>query len=328
MSRLQDVILRGTRGAQPLATAVAAGTLYFVTDELVTERSSGTSWENYSPSLGGIVKPTGVTSVPYFIESEETVPEPSIIGGSGTSGITQLTGDITAGPGSGSQATIIANQAVTYAKVQNVSATSRVLARKTAGTGSVEECTLSDVLDFISSAAQGDILYRDASGWARLGAGTSGWFLKTQGAAANPIWAAASVSSSVNVVTVTITDAEMKAISSTPKTVLAAQGAGKIVWVSDMFFNANITTGGGTSVNLTPRYIGGIQNLASATSAVNNITTGIRNTYIVLTAINILSATDFANVGIEVIGSANAGGTYATTDGFHVTMFYAVVDGV
>ena len=36
---------------------------------------------------------------------------------------------------------------------------------------------------------QGDILYRDGSGLARLGAGTSGMFLKTQGTGANPVWA-------------------------------------------------------------------------------------------------------------------------------------------
>jgi len=35
---------------------------------------------------------------------------------------------------------------------------------------------------------QGDIVYRDASGLARLGAGTSGQFLKTQGTGANPTW--------------------------------------------------------------------------------------------------------------------------------------------
>lgn len=35
---------------------------------------------------------------------------------------------------------------------------------------------------------QGDLLYRDASGLQRLGAGTSGQFLKTNGAGANPQW--------------------------------------------------------------------------------------------------------------------------------------------
>jgi hypothetical protein len=37
--------------------------------------------------------------------------------------------------------------------------------------------------------AQGDIVYRDGSGLAKLGAGTSGQFLKTQGTGANPVWA-------------------------------------------------------------------------------------------------------------------------------------------
>lgn len=41
----------------------------------------------------------------------------------------------------------------------------------------------------IASQAQGDILYYNGSTWIRLAAGTSGQFLKTQGAAANPLWA-------------------------------------------------------------------------------------------------------------------------------------------
>jgi len=103
-------------------------------------------------------------------------------------GITELTGDVTAS-GSGSVAATIANDAVTYAKMQDISAQYRVLARKSASAGDPEETTLSELLDFIGSAAQGDILYRGASSWARLGAGTSGQYLKTNGAGANPAWA-------------------------------------------------------------------------------------------------------------------------------------------
>lgn len=69
-------------------------------------------------------------------------------------------------------------------------ATNRLLGRDTASTGAIEELTLSEALDLIGSAAQGDILYRGASAWARLGAGTSGYYLKTLGAGANPTWAA------------------------------------------------------------------------------------------------------------------------------------------
>lgn len=41
------------------------------------------------------------------------------------------------------------------------------------------------------TGTQGDVLYHDGTSWAKLAAGTSGHFLKTNGAAANPAWAAA-----------------------------------------------------------------------------------------------------------------------------------------
>jgi hypothetical protein len=97
-----------------------------------------------------------------------------------------FTGDIT--KSAGSLATTIAANAVTYAKMQDVSATQRVVGRNTAGAGDPEEVTASQVLDWIG-ATQGQILYRGASGWSVLATGTSGQFLKTQGAAANPVWA-------------------------------------------------------------------------------------------------------------------------------------------
>lgn len=59
--------------------------------------------------------------------------------GSGGIQRSALTGDVTATAGSG--ATTIANDAVTYAKMQNVSATDKILGRSTAGAGDVEEIT-------------------------------------------------------------------------------------------------------------------------------------------------------------------------------------------
>jgi hypothetical protein len=41
----------------------------------------------------------------------------------------------------------------------------------------------------IANQVQGDILYHNGSIWTRLGAGTSGQILTTQGAGANPVWA-------------------------------------------------------------------------------------------------------------------------------------------
>jgi hypothetical protein len=108
-----------------------------------------------------------------------------------STGIVRRTGAATFTTGTSVATSEVADDAITYAKMQNISATSRILGRKTSGAGDTEECTLSEILDFIGSAAQGDILYRDSSGWARLGAGTSGHYLQTQGAADNPQWAAA-----------------------------------------------------------------------------------------------------------------------------------------
>jgi hypothetical protein len=47
---------------------------------------------------------------------------------------------------------------------------------------------LSGKIDIPASSAQGDILYRGASAWERLPAGTSGQVLLTNGAGANPTW--------------------------------------------------------------------------------------------------------------------------------------------
>lgn len=97
-------------------------------------------------------------------------------------------GDITV---SGSGATwAVDGNAITYAKMQDISATSRILGRKTAGAGDPEEVTLSELLDFIGSAARGDILFRGASAWQRLAAGTSGHLLQSGGTGGDPSWTA------------------------------------------------------------------------------------------------------------------------------------------
>lgn len=66
--------------------------------------------------------------------------------GGGGGGITALTGDVTAS-GSGSVVATIANDAVTFAKMQNIT-TARLLGRATAGSGDTEEITLGTNLSF------------------------------------------------------------------------------------------------------------------------------------------------------------------------------------
>lgn len=116
-----------------------------------------------------------------------------------------LTGDVTAS--ADSNATAIAANAVTDTKFRQSTALS-VVGRSANSTGNVADISastnadilgrLSNALGFSSvsafldaafSSTQGAVLYRGASAWAALGTGTSGYFLQTQGAAANPQWA-------------------------------------------------------------------------------------------------------------------------------------------
>ena len=75
-----------------------------------------------------------------------------------------------------------------------------------AGTGVTTDpaiVTPSAWLDAVFGPAQGQIIYRGASTWSALAPGTSGTFLETLGAGANPTWAAASSGGETIIQTVT-----------------------------------------------------------------------------------------------------------------------------
>lgn len=83
MSLFSSLIARGTRAAQPAATSLPAGSLYYVTDESKIERSSGSAWEAFSAAAGGssvLVQhvntqsgavATGTTTIPF----DDTIPQ-------------------------------------------------------------------------------------------------------------------------------------------------------------------------------------------------------------------------------------------------------------
>lgn len=154
----------------------------------ITVSSSGAVWTIDNDVVSDAkLRNSGALSV--IGRSANSTGDPADISASAASGaVLRESGSVL---GFGTIATAgIANDAVTYAKMQDVSATARIIGRKTAGSGDPEEMTLSETLDLIGSAAQGDVLYRGSSAWARLGAGTAGYLLKTGGAAANPSWVA------------------------------------------------------------------------------------------------------------------------------------------
>jgi hypothetical protein len=86
----------------------------------------------------------------------------SLITSGASDGITELTGDVNAGPGSGSQAATIPANTITFAKMQDI-ATDRLIGRDTAGSGDPEELIVTSGLEFTGvggiqrSALTGDV---------------------------------------------------------------------------------------------------------------------------------------------------------------------------
>jgi hypothetical protein len=70
--------------------------------------------------------------------------------------------------------------------------TGNLLGNATGPTVAAQVTPLTQLIDSICTGiAQGAVFYRDVSAWKCLGAGTNGFFLQTQGSAANPQWSAA-----------------------------------------------------------------------------------------------------------------------------------------
>jgi len=103
----------------------------------------------------------------------ENVVQTTVSGSSGTvTSIGNLTGDVT----SSNRATTIADDAVTYAKMQNVSATNVVLGRDSAGAGVVEEISAANLRTIINveDGATADQTQADINGLAITTVGTIG----------------------------------------------------------------------------------------------------------------------------------------------------------
>ena len=136
-----DVIMKGTLAARP--AAAVAGRLYFITDagsERLT-RDTGSAWEDIGDDWDFV---TGKPST--FSPSAHTHPLADVTDeGTLAAKNTVATADID-------------NDAVTYAKLQNVSATDRVLGRSSVGAGDAEEiaCTGAGraLIDDADAAAQ------------------------------------------------------------------------------------------------------------------------------------------------------------------------------
>lgn len=216
------------------------------------------------------------------------------------------------------------DDAVTYAKLQNLSATARALGRKTAGAGDTEELTISDILDFIGSAARGDLLARGAATWARLALGAANTFLRSDGT--DPAYArlptdtyavvyATAAQSLANGTWTPLnmggelldTDAMHSTVTNTSRITVPA--AGTYLFIGQVWFTTNAA---GT------RYVwitinGDVTNGATSKGHFANQPTapGGYDTPVLCMAIESLAASDYAELsGFQDSGGAlNAGGT-------------------
>lgn len=89
--------------------------------------------------------------------------------------------------------TIPGNSIVSYSligsQLANLTITASQIASLTITGTQIANNTIDGTKIALGSDAQGDIMYYNGTDWARLAAGVSGQFLKTQGTGANPTWA-------------------------------------------------------------------------------------------------------------------------------------------
>lgn len=230
--------------------------------------------------------------------------------GSGGVQRSALTGDVTAS--AGSNTTTIAANAVTNAKLATI-ATQRVKGRATAGTGAVEDVTISQLLDWLGST-QGSILYRGASAWTVLAPGGSGTLLKSNGSGADPSWG-----------TVVGTGDVVGPASATDGALCRFDGTtGKLVKVDAVgIATAEIASGAVTTAKITDANVtyAKIQNVSATSRLLGRVTAGAG----VVEEIAVGATLTFASSQLrtaamtgDVTASANS---FATTIGAGVVTF-------
>lgn len=137
-----------------------------------------TATDNSKSLLGS---PQGSFTVNHILIAGDTIGSYKDGGGpAGAGTVTQVdTGSgLTGGP-------ITTTGTISFAPIVD----DRILANISGGSAVPIENTISDILDSTLGSTQGDIIYRSTANWTVLTPGTSGYFLQTQGAGANPLWA-------------------------------------------------------------------------------------------------------------------------------------------
>lgn len=167
----------------------------------------------------------------------------------------------------------------------------------TSGTIACATCIASS-----STWAQGDVLYYNGSNWADLPAGTSGFFLKTLGASANPVWASAAGGSltvgTTAIASGTSTDIEFNNAGTLGE--YAISGSGSVAMTASPTFTGTLAAAAITNTGQT----------ITSTSA-NALTVGANGATNPVLEIN--SSTSSVKTGVLIKGAAAGSGVAIST---------------
>lgn len=177
------------------ATAILSGTAT-ASLPLLSGSSAAPTWATISyptsGTSGGIAYFSSATAIAS--SSLLTANQIMVGGGSGAAPTTFSCATTTTVVHGGTPPTCgqIVNADITAATITNaslaVAADSTIKSNISGGSASPSDNTITAVLDKQFGTSQGTVVYRGASVWAALTPGTSGQFLTTGGASANPTW--------------------------------------------------------------------------------------------------------------------------------------------
>lgn len=206
-------VLVGTTASDPAAASISSGT------GITVGLSSGAISIALAPiaTLTGLVNTTGGSAAPtattlsawidaalgsvqgdilYRNASGWVVLPPGTSGQQLTTGGAGANVSWTASSAGGTVTSVATNNGLTGGTITTTGtlglasiADHTLLANISGGSTFPSSTTLTALIDNAIGSTQGNILYRNASTWVALAPGTSGQYLQTQGAAANPIWA-------------------------------------------------------------------------------------------------------------------------------------------
>ncbi len=196
-------------------------------------------------------------------------------------------------------------------------ASHNILSNITGGSAAPIANTLSDTIDAAIGSVQGDILYRNVSGWVVLPPGTSGQFLTSGGAAANVSWSSQVAPTGQALTEVNDTNVTMT-LGGSPTVALLAATSLTLGWTGQLGL-----TRGGTAASLTASN-GGIVYSNASTLA---ILAGTATANLPLLS-GISSAPSWGSFALNLGGALTTAAALTTSGAFAANFTFTGITGV